>query len=139
MMNGTNAASPAPSVTGSFSVRDPDGDSLTATVTIGGKTVAVSLNGPTTVESDYGSLVITPRGGGSNITFDFEYTLKEEPYSKTDQLAEGEQVTDGIVISVNDGMGHTVTQKPCKRDNCYWIDTGAVHWGTMTILDLSKV
>lgn len=36
-------------------------------------------------------------------------------------------------------MGHTVTQKPCKRDNCYWIDTGAVHWGTMTILDLSKV
>lgn len=36
-------------------------------------------------------------------------------------------------------MGHTVTQKPCKRENCYWIDTGAVHWGTMTILDLSKV
>ena len=36
-------------------------------------------------------------------------------------------------------MGHTVTQKPCKRDNCYWIDTGAVHWGTMTILDLSLI
>lgn len=36
-------------------------------------------------------------------------------------------------------MGHTVTQKPCKRDNCYYIDTGAVHWGTLTILDLSKV
>ncbi|HAV5624377.1 TPA: serine/threonine protein phosphatase [Acinetobacter baumannii] len=36
-------------------------------------------------------------------------------------------------------MGHTVTQKPCKRDNCYWIDTGAVHWGTLTILDLDKV
>lgn len=36
-------------------------------------------------------------------------------------------------------MGHTVTQRPCKRDNCYWIDTGAVHWGTMTILDLSKI
>ena len=36
-------------------------------------------------------------------------------------------------------MGHTATQKPCKRDNCYWIDTGAVHWGTMTILDLSKI
>ena len=34
-------------------------------------------------------------------------------------------------------MGHTVTQKPCKRDNCYWIDTGAVHWGPMTILYLS--
>lgn len=35
-------------------------------------------------------------------------------------------------------MGHTVTQKPCKRDNCYYIDTGAVHWGTLAILDLSK-
>ena len=36
-------------------------------------------------------------------------------------------------------VGHTVTQKPCKRDNCYWIDTGAVHWGTMTVLDLSLI
>ena len=36
-------------------------------------------------------------------------------------------------------MGHTVTQKPCKRDNCYYIDTGAVHWGTLTILDLSRI
>ena len=36
-------------------------------------------------------------------------------------------------------MGHTVTQKPCKRDNCYWIDTGAVHWGTMSVLDLSLI
>lgn len=36
-------------------------------------------------------------------------------------------------------MGHTVTQKPCKRDNCYWIDTGAVHWGTMTILNLDSI
>ena len=61
-----------PSMGGSFTVRDPDGDSLTATVTIGGKTVAVSLGGPTTVESDYGTLVITPAGGGSNITFNFE-------------------------------------------------------------------
>lgn len=108
--DGKSPASPAPSVTGSFTVQDPDGDSLTATVAIGGKTVVVSLAGPTTVESDYGSLVITPKGGGSNVTFNFEYTLKEEPYSKTDQLAQGEQVTDGIVITVNDGMGHTVTQ-----------------------------
>lgn len=36
-------------------------------------------------------------------------------------------------------MGHTVTQKPFKRDNCYYIDTGAVHWATLTILDLEKV
>lgn len=109
--DGKSTVSPAPvSTSGSFTVRDPDGDSLTATVSIGGKTVAVSLDGPTTVESDYGTLVITPSGRGSNVTFDFEYTLKEEPYSKTDRLAQGEQVTDGIVISVNDGMGHTVTQ-----------------------------
>lgn len=33
-------------------------------------------------------------------------------------------------------MGHTVTQRPFKRDNCYWIDTGAVHWGTMTIMEV---
>lgn len=109
--DGKSTVSPAPvSTSGSFTVRDPDGDSLTATVSIGGKTVAVSLDGPTTVASDYGTLVITPSGRGSNVTFDFEYTLKEEPYSKTDRLAQGEQVTDGIVISVNDGMGHTVTQ-----------------------------
>lgn len=36
-------------------------------------------------------------------------------------------------------MGHTVTTKPFKRDNCYFIDTGAVHWGTMTILDLANI
>ena len=36
-------------------------------------------------------------------------------------------------------MGHTVTTKLFKRDNCYWIDTGAVHWGTMTILDLANI
>lgn len=109
--DGKSTVSPAPvSTSGSFTVRDPDGDSLTATVSIGGKTVAVSLDGSTTVESDYGTLVITPRGRGSNVTFNFEYTLKEEPYSRTDQLAQGEQVTDGIVISVTDGMGHTVGQ-----------------------------
>lgn len=36
-------------------------------------------------------------------------------------------------------MGHTVTEKPFKRDNCYYIDTGAVHWATLTILDLETV
>lgn len=33
-------------------------------------------------------------------------------------------------------MGHTVTLKPFKRDNCYWIDTGAVHCGNLTIMEL---
>ena len=36
-------------------------------------------------------------------------------------------------------LGHTVTPKPFKRDNCYYIDTGAVHWGTLTILDLETL
>lgn len=33
-------------------------------------------------------------------------------------------------------MGHTVTHRPCKRDNCIWIDTGAVHNGNLTIIEL---
>ena len=104
------SATPVVSQSGSFSVSDPDGDSLTTTVSMGGKVVAVSTAGPTTVESDYGTLVITPSGGGSNITFEYTYTLKQDPYSPTDRLAEGEQQTDNIVFSINDGQGHTVTQ-----------------------------
>lgn len=45
----------------------------------------------------------------------------------------GDLVVDAVI------MGHTVTQKPFKRDNCYYIDTGAVHWATLTILDLETV
>lgn len=105
---GDNAA--PDSQRGSFSVADPDGDSLTTTVSMGGKVVAVSTAGPTTVESDYGTLVITPRGGGSNVTFEYTYTLKQDPYSPTDSLAEGEKQADNIVFSISDGKGHTVTQ-----------------------------
>ena len=36
-------------------------------------------------------------------------------------------------------MGHTVTRRAYRRDNCYWIDTGAVHFGTLTILDLGAL
>lgn len=38
---------------------------------------------------------------------------------------------DGVI------MGHTVTSKPCKRDNCIWIDTGAVHNGNLTVIQLA--
>ena len=106
----TASAAPVVSQSGSFSVADPDGDSLTTTVSMGGKVVAVSTAGPTTVESDYGTLVITPRGGGSNVTFEYTYTLKQDPDSPTDSLAEGEKQADNIVFSINDGKGHTVTQ-----------------------------
>ncbi|WP_291445303.1 VCBS domain-containing protein [Desulfovibrio sp.] len=104
------SAAPVVSQSGSFSVADPDGDSLTTTVSMGGKVVAVSTAGPTTVASDYGTLVITPKGGGSNVTFEYTYTLKQDPYSPTDSLAEGEKQADNIVFSINDGKGHTVTQ-----------------------------
>ncbi|WP_308584560.1 VCBS domain-containing protein [uncultured Desulfovibrio sp.] len=106
----TASAAPVVSQSGSFSVADPDGDSLTSTVSMGGKVVAVSTAGPTTVESDYGTLVITPSGGGSNITFTYTYTLKQDPDSPTDSLAQGEKQADNIVFSINDGQGHTVTQ-----------------------------
>ena len=106
----TASAAPVVSQSGSFSVADPDGDSLTTTVSMGGKVVAVSTAGPTTVESDYGTLVITPSGGGSNITFTYTYTLKQDPDSPTDSLAQGEKQADNIVFSINDGQGHTVTQ-----------------------------
>ena len=103
-------AAPVVSQAGSFSVVDPDGDSLATTVSMGGKVVAVSTAGPTTVASDYGTLVITPTGGGSNITFTYTYTLKQDPNSPTDSLAEGEKQADNIVFSISDGQGHTVTQ-----------------------------
>lgn len=35
-------------------------------------------------------------------------------------------------------LGHTVTPKPFKRDNCYFIDTGAVHWGTLTVINVES-
>ena len=80
---------------------------------------------------------------------EFKETFTQEPraYRDPSELAmwgrerlndENQQYThvSGVDAVI---MGHTVTQRPCKRDNCYWIDTGAVHWGTMTILDLSLI
>lgn len=80
---------------------------------------------------------------------EFKETFTQEPRASRDssELAmwgrerlndENQQYThvSGVDAVI---MGHTVTQKPCKRDNCYWIDTGAIHWGTMTILDLSLI
>lgn len=78
---------------------------------------------------------------------EFKESFNKESIRDADQLAMwGRDRLDGdkkqyTHVSGIDAviMGHTVTQKPCKRDNCYWIDTGAVHWGTMTILDLSNI
>ena len=75
-------------ITGSFSAHDPDGDSLTARVNIGGKSVPIS--GVTTIESDFGKLIITPVGGGGDVTYNFSYELNDTPYGHADSLAKGE-------------------------------------------------
>lgn len=36
-------------------------------------------------------------------------------------------------------LGHTVFEKPVRRDNCYYIDTGAFHFGNLTIIDIDEV
>jgi len=36
-------------------------------------------------------------------------------------------------------LGHTVFKQPFRRDNCYYIDTGAGHGGKVTLLDLSTL
>lgn len=36
-------------------------------------------------------------------------------------------------------LGHSVSPQPVKRHNCYFIDTGAVHWATLTVLDLDLI
>ena len=106
-------------ITGSFTVNDPDGDSITATVNLGGTSVAI--NGVTTVATNFGTLIITPQGGGSNVTYQFSYEVNDNPVDplfKTadprtdgaDSLAEGETHTEVITITVSDGMGHTITQ-----------------------------
>ncbi len=33
-------------------------------------------------------------------------------------------------------MGHTITPRPIVRNNCYYIDTGAVHSGNLTIMQI---
>ncbi|WP_347455682.1 metallophosphoesterase [Acinetobacter thermotolerans] len=36
-------------------------------------------------------------------------------------------------------LGHSVSPQIIKRQNCYFIDTGAVHYGTLTVLNLDEV
>lgn len=36
-------------------------------------------------------------------------------------------------------LGHSVSLQLVKRHNCYFIDTGAVHYGTLTVLDLDLI
>jgi len=106
-------------LTGSFTASDPDGDSLTATVTMGGTSVAI--NGVTRVVNNYGTLIITPVGSGSNVTYQYSYEVNDNPVdplfkatdSRTDgadSLAQGESHTEVVTITLRDSMGHVVTQ-----------------------------
>ena len=115
---GVNQPHMAP-ITGSFTITDPDGDSITATVNMGGTSVAIS--GVTKVATDFGTLIITPSGGGANVTYQFTYEVNDNPVDPlfkqadprtdgADSLAEGETHTEVITITLSDGMGHTVTQ-----------------------------
>lgn len=100
----------------SFSISDPEGDPLSGFVYMGGKAIPIVIGGTTTVDSDYGTLEIVTSGGGGNLTITYTYALKE-PESNTgtaggpvDRLAKGEEHTEAISFSFNDGHGNVVTQ-----------------------------
>ncbi|MDD4700698.1 MAG: VCBS domain-containing protein [Desulfovibrio sp.] len=97
-------------VNGSFSVHDPDGDTLSASIVINGASYAINTTGPTTVTTEYGTFVITPSNAGSNVTYNFTYTLNNDDYGATDSLKEGEIHTDKIVVSVTDGINPVKNQ-----------------------------
>ena len=115
---GVNQPHMAP-ITGSFTITDPDGDNITATVNLGSTSVAIT--GVTKIATDFGTLIITPSGGGANITYQFTYEVNDNPVDPlfkaadprtdgSDSLAQGETHTEVITITLSDGMGHTVTQ-----------------------------
>ncbi len=106
-------------LTGSFTASDPDGDSLAATVTMGGTSVAI--NGVTRIVNNYGTLIITPVGSGSNVTYQYSYEVNDNPVDPlfkatdprtdgADSLAQGESHTEVVTITLRDSMGHVVTQ-----------------------------
>lgn len=63
-----------------------------------------------------------------------DYAMWGRERLDTDRLEYEEVKNVDFVI-----MGHTVTQKPVRRDNCIWIDTGAVHYGTLTIINVENL
>lgn len=97
-------------MSGSFTANDPDGDSLSASVIINGTSYAVNATGTTTITTDYGTFTITPSNAGSNVTYDYTYTLNNEDYGNTDSLKQGEIHTDSIVVSITDGINTGITQ-----------------------------
>ena len=95
---------------GSFTANDPDGDTLSASVIINGASYAVNAVGTTTITTDYGTFTITPSAVGSNVTYNYTYTLNNEDYGNADSLKQGEVHTDSIVVSITDGINTSITQ-----------------------------
>ena len=42
-------------------------------------------------------------------------------------------VLHGVVLN---GLGHTVVERVCRRDNCYFIDVGSCFNGRLAVLDI---
>ena len=97
-------------MSGSFTANDPDGDTLSASVIINGASYAVNAVGTTTITTDYGTFTITPSAVGSNVTYNYTYTLNNEDYGNADSLKQGEIHTDSNVVSITDGINTSITQ-----------------------------
>ena len=98
---------------GSFKVTDADGDTLTATLLdkngVPVKGVVTDDSGTMTVQTEYGTLTVTPtEGADGSVTYTYHYELDN---TLADSLNEGDDpVQEHFQIEVSDGHGGTVTQ-----------------------------
>ncbi len=98
---------------GSFKVTDADGDTLTTTLLdkngVPVKGVVTDDSGTMTVQTEYGTLTVTPtEGADGSVTYTYHYELDN---TLADSLNEGDDpVQEHFQIEVSDGHGGTVTQ-----------------------------
>lgn len=96
----------------SFTVRDADsGDTQTVTILDGeGKPVdgvKVAADGTMTVETEYGTLTVTPvTNADGSVTYTYEFDLN----AKGNSLSEGAEVDYPFQIQISDSQGASVTQ-----------------------------
>ena len=98
---------------GSFRVVDADGDTLTATLLdkdgVPMKGVVTDDSGTMTVQTEYGTLTVTPtEGADGSVTYTYHYELDNK---LADSLNEGDDpVHEHFQIEVSDSHGGMVTQ-----------------------------
>ena len=98
---------------GSFKVTDADGDTLTATLLdkdgVPMKGVVTDDSGTMTVQTEYGTLTVTPtQGADGSVTYTYHYELDN---TLANSLNEGDDpVQEHFQIEVSDGHGGTITQ-----------------------------